>query len=80
MRRQIGKIAPTGKTIATDEDFVSELLEAEGVAVVQGAPFGFGPSFRISYATATTRAGRGLRAHPALLRQFEIATRRCEYG
>ena len=32
---------------------VTELLEAEGVAVVQGTPFGFGPAFRISYATRT---------------------------
>jgi len=50
----IGKTAPTGKKLATDEDFVTELLEAEGVAVVQGTPFGQGPAFRISYATATT--------------------------
>lgn len=50
----IGKTAPSGKTIATDEDFVSELLEAEGVAVVQGSAFGLGPNFRISYATATS--------------------------
>jgi aspartate aminotransferase len=49
----IGKVAPTGKKLATDEDFVTELLEAEGVAVVQGAPFGWSPAFRISYATAT---------------------------
>ena len=69
----IGKMAPTGKKLATDEDFVTELLEAEGVAVVQGTPFGFGPAFRISYATATPRARGSLRAHPALLRQFEIA-------
>jgi aspartate aminotransferase len=50
----IGKTSPTGKMLATDEDFVTELLEAEGVAVVQGTPFGHGPAFRISYATATT--------------------------
>ena len=50
----IGKVAPTGKTLETDEDFVTELLEAEGVAVVQGTPFGLGPAFRISYATATS--------------------------
>lgn len=50
----IGKTAPSGKAIATDEDFVSELLEAEGVAVVQGSAFGLGPNFRISYATATS--------------------------
>ena len=51
----IGKTAPSGKTIATDEDFVTELLEAEGVAVVQGTAFGLGPAFRISYATSTRR-------------------------
>ena len=49
----IGRTAPTGHKLVTDEDFVSELLEAEGVAVVQGTPFGFGPAFRISYATKT---------------------------
>jgi aspartate aminotransferase len=57
----IGKTAPSGKVIKTDEDFVSELLEAEGVAVVQGSAFGLGPAFRISYATATSaleEAGR----------------------
>jgi aspartate aminotransferase len=50
----IGKTAPNGKKLVTDEDFVTELLETEGVAVVQGTPFGVGPAFRISYATATT--------------------------
>jgi aspartate aminotransferase len=49
----IGKLAPSGQKIGTDEDFVTELLDAEGVAVVQGTPFGLGPAFRISYATAT---------------------------
>ena len=49
----IGKRAPSGKTIRTDEDFVAELLDAEGVAVVHGAAFGLGPNFRISYATST---------------------------
>jgi aspartate aminotransferase len=49
----IGKTAPSGKKIANDEDFVTELLEAEGVAVVQGSAFGLGPAFRISYATKT---------------------------
>jgi aspartate aminotransferase len=50
----IGKTAPSGKVIATDEDFVSELLAAEGVAAVHGGAFGTSPYFRISYATATT--------------------------
>ena len=49
----IGRKAPSGKVIASDDDFVTELLEAEGVAVVQGSAFGFGPNFRISYATST---------------------------
>ncbi|XSG81256.1 MAG: pyridoxal phosphate-dependent aminotransferase [Methyloligella sp. ZOD6] len=47
----IGKTTESGKTIETDEDFVSLLLEAEGVAVVHGAAFGLSPFFRISYAT-----------------------------
>ena len=50
----IGKTAPSGKVINTDEEFVSELLAAEGVAAVHGAAFGTSPYFRISYATATT--------------------------
>jgi len=49
----IGKTAPSGKRIDSDEDFVTELLEAEGVAVVHGTAFGLGPAFRISYATRT---------------------------
>ncbi len=49
----IGKRSPSGKVIETDEDFVTELLEHEGVAVVQGSAFGLGPNFRISYATST---------------------------
>jgi len=49
----IGKTAPSGKKLAGDEDFVTELLETEGVAVVQGTAFGLGPAFRISYATKT---------------------------
>ncbi|TXM96389.1 pyridoxal phosphate-dependent aminotransferase [Methylobacterium sp. WL122] len=49
----IGRTAPSGKTIATDEDFVTELLQAEGVAAVHGSAFGLGPNLRISYATST---------------------------
>jgi aspartate aminotransferase len=51
-RGAIGKTAPSGRKITNDEDFVTELLAAEGVAVVQGSAFGLGPAFRISYATA----------------------------
>ena len=48
----IGRTTPSGKVIETDEDFVTELLEAEGVAAVHGSAFGTGPNFRISYATS----------------------------
>ncbi|SBW14350.1 aminotransferase [Brucella sp. 10RB9215] len=48
----IGKKTEAGKVIETDKDFVTELLEAEGVAVVHGSAFGLGPNFRISYATS----------------------------
>ena len=49
----IGKTAPSGKAIETDEDFVLELLNTEGVAGVHGSAFGLGPNMRVSYATST---------------------------
>ena len=49
----IGKTSAKGKKISTDEDFVTTLLEEEGVACVHGAAFEGSPSFRISYATST---------------------------
>jgi aspartate aminotransferase len=48
----IGKRTPDGKIIETDTDFVTYLLESEGVAAVQGVAFGLSPHFRISYATS----------------------------
>src|SRR3954447_24287235 len=48
----IGRKAPSGKTLESDEDFVTELLESEGVAAVHGSAFGLGPNLRISYATS----------------------------
>lgn len=48
----IGRVTPDGKVIRTDEDFVTYLLESQGVAAVQGAAFGLSPYFRISYATS----------------------------
>lgn len=50
--KAIGRKTPSGRLIETDEDFVSELLEAEGVAAVHGSAFGLGPNLRISYATS----------------------------
>ncbi len=52
VRKLIGRKAPSGRTIGTDEDFVTELLSAEGVAVVHGAAFGMSPFFRLSYAAS----------------------------
>lgn len=49
----IGKTTPKGVTIKTDEDFVTALLEDEGVAIVHGAAFEGSPAFRISYAAST---------------------------
>jgi aspartate aminotransferase len=49
----MGKKTPEGKAIETDEDFVTYLLESEGVAAVHGEAFGLSPYFRISYATST---------------------------
>ena len=49
----IGKKTPGGKSIESDEDFVTALLDGEGVAAVHGAAFGLSPHFRVSYATST---------------------------
>ncbi|GAB4179770.1 MAG: pyridoxal phosphate-dependent aminotransferase [Thalassobaculales bacterium] len=49
----IGRKTPAGTVITDDTVFATELLAAEGVAVVQGAAFGLSPHFRISYATST---------------------------
>lgn len=48
----MGKKTQSGKVLETDLDFVTALLEQEGVAVVHGSAFGLGPNFRISYATS----------------------------
>jgi len=48
----IGRGTAGGKVIETDEDVVTELLQAEGVAAVPGSAFGLGPNPRIFYATS----------------------------
>jgi aspartate aminotransferase len=47
----IGKTSAGGKKIDSDEDFVTALLEEEGVAAVHGSAFMSPGHFRISYAT-----------------------------
>ena len=69
----IGRTAPSGKKLETDEDFVTELLEAEGVAVVQGTPFGVGPAFRISYATKTEDLEEACRRIQRFCGNLEVA-------
>ena len=51
----IGKTTPSGKVIASDQDFVEELLESEGAAAVHGGAFGLSPFFRVSYAASNER-------------------------
>jgi hypothetical protein len=68
----IGKTSPSGKVIANDEDFVTELAGERrrrrragfGVRAWTGVP-----DF---LRDQNLRPRRGLQAHPALLRQFEI--------
>lgn len=48
----IGKTAPSGKRIDSDDDFVGYLLDDAKVAAVQGSAFGLSPAMRISYATS----------------------------
>ncbi len=49
----IGKTSAGGVRIETDENFVTALLEEQGVACVHGAAFAGSPAFRASYATST---------------------------
>ncbi len=49
----IGATTPSGTVIKNDEDVISYLLDAQGIAVVQGAAFGLSPHFRVSYAAST---------------------------
>ena len=57
----IGKTTPGGKRLASDEDFVLYLLEAQNLAVLQGGAYGVSPFFRISFATSVPQLEEGLR-------------------
>lgn len=56
----IGRTAPSGVRIDDDERFAIELLNAEGVAVVQGSAFGTAGHFRISYACSDEHLAEAL--------------------
>jgi len=55
----IGKRAPDGRVIGNDTDFVHYLLDAAGVAVVQGEAYGFSPYFRASFVAPEADLVRG---------------------
>ncbi len=55
----IGKRAPNGKVIETDEDFTMYLLDFAGVAVVQGNAYGLSPYFRASFVAPEADLVRG---------------------
>ncbi|HMN82645.1 MAG TPA: pyridoxal phosphate-dependent aminotransferase [Burkholderiaceae bacterium] len=55
----IGKRTADGVEIRSDVDFVGQLVEKEGVALVAGSAFGLGPYFRLSYAAATHQLVEG---------------------
>ena len=57
----IGKTTDGGVVIDSDDTFATALLDAEGVAVVQGSAFGLSPYFRISYATSESVLEEGCR-------------------
>ncbi len=49
----IGKRAPDGRAMESDQDFAAYLLESAGVAAVPGTAFGLSPHFRVSFASST---------------------------
>ena len=57
----MGKTTPDGKVLASDEDFVLYLLEAQNLAVLQGNAYGASPFFRISFATSMAQLQEGCR-------------------
>src|SRR2546430_12579767 len=72
----IGKKAPSGRRLESDEDFVTELLDAEGVAVVQGAAVGSGPAVPISYAAKTQDLQEAWRRLHGVCRDLSLRPRR----
>ncbi|MDG6094878.1 pyridoxal phosphate-dependent aminotransferase [Acetobacter sp. AN02] len=62
----LGRTSAGGTLISSDEDFVTALLEEQGVAAVHGSAFMFPGHFRVSYATDT----ESLREACARIRRF----------
>jgi len=55
----IGKQAPDGRVIASSHDFVMYMLDAEGLAILQGEAYGVPSYFRISFATSMDSLNEG---------------------
>ncbi|MCJ9700042.1 aspartate transaminase [Bradyrhizobium sp. SHOUNA76] len=55
----IGRTTPAGTRLENDGDVVMYLLEAAGVALVNGAAYGLSPFFRASIATSQTALDEG---------------------
>ncbi|MDF0584223.1 aminotransferase class I/II-fold pyridoxal phosphate-dependent enzyme [Bradyrhizobium yuanmingense] len=55
----IGRMTLAGTRLESDSDVVMHLLEAAGVAVVQGTAYGLSPFFRASIATSQSALDEG---------------------
>jgi aspartate aminotransferase len=55
----LGKRTPQGTLLQSSDDFVLYLLDAQGLAVLQGTAYGVPPYFRISFATSMARLDEG---------------------
>jgi len=58
----IGRTTPEGAVLETDQDVVLHLLDAAGVAVIQGSAYGTSPFFRMSFATDLDTIEQGIAA------------------
>ncbi|KRE06923.1 hypothetical protein ASE63_23510 [Bosea sp. Root381] len=57
----VGRTAPSGQRMETDEDVAREILETEGLAIVPGTPFGLSPYFRLSFCVDRETLADGLK-------------------
>jgi aspartate aminotransferase len=48
----LGSVAPDGRRIDSSDELVMYLLDAEGLAVLQGSAYGVPPYFRMSFAAS----------------------------
>ena len=70
----IGKTAPSGNKIGTDEDFVTELARCGRGCGGAGHPVRARPELPHLLRHGYAAAAGGLRAHPALLRRLAVAS------